>query len=46
VVGDREVAEDTVSVRSRAAGDQGARQVEEFLATALDEVARKVGARI
>jgi threonyl-tRNA synthetase len=46
VVGDREVAEGTVSVRSRSAGDQGARPVGEFVATALDEVARKVGAKL
>ena len=41
VVGDREMAEGTVSVRSRAAGDQGARTVEAFLDAALEEVRRK-----
>jgi threonyl-tRNA synthetase len=41
VIGDREAAEGTVAVRSRAGGDQGARPVEEFLAAAQAEVARK-----
>ena len=41
VVGDREMAEGTVSVRSRAAGDQGARTVEAFLGAALEEVRSK-----
>ena len=41
VTGDREAAEGTVSVRSRSAGDLGARAVEAFLADALDEVQRK-----
>jgi threonyl-tRNA synthetase len=41
VVGDREVTEDQVSVRSRTAGDLGARSVTEFVRTALDEIARK-----
>jgi threonyl-tRNA synthetase len=41
VVGDREAEQGTVSVRSRAAGDQGGRPVDEFLAAALEEVARK-----
>ena len=41
VVGDREMAEGTVSVRSRAAGDQGPRTVEAFLDAALDEIRRK-----
>jgi threonyl-tRNA synthetase len=41
VVGDREVADGSVSVRSRSAGDQGARAIDEFAAAALDEVARK-----
>ena len=34
VIGDREVAEGTVSVRSRSAGDLGARTVEAFVAAA------------
>ena len=37
VTGDREAAEGTVAVRTRAGGDQGARPVEEFIAAALDE---------
>jgi threonyl-tRNA synthetase len=41
VVGDREMAEATVSVRSRAAGDQGPRTVEVFLDAALAEVRSK-----
>jgi len=41
VTGDREAAEGTVSVRSRAAGDQGARPVDGFIAAALDEIRAK-----
>jgi len=41
VTGDREAAEGTVSVRSRAAGDQGARPVDGFIAAALDEIRTK-----
>ncbi|HVQ42047.1 MAG TPA: threonine--tRNA ligase [Vicinamibacterales bacterium] len=41
VIGDREAAEGTVAVRSRAGGDQGAKPVEEFLAAAQAEVTRK-----
>ena len=41
VVGDRETAEGTISVRSRAAGDQGPRTVEAFVEAALDEIRRK-----
>jgi threonyl-tRNA synthetase len=41
VVGDREAAEGTVSVRTRAGGDQGASPVDGFIASARDEVARK-----
>ncbi len=41
VTGDREVAEGTVAVRSRSAGDLGARPVADFVAAALAEVARK-----
>ena len=41
VVGDREVAEDTVAVRRRAGGDQGAQSVDAFIRTALDESDRK-----
>ena len=41
VVGDREAAEGTVAVRSRSAGDQGARAVEAFVTAALEEVRTK-----
>ena len=41
VVGDREVAEGTVSVRSGTAGDQGAQSVDSFVQAALEEVGRK-----
>lgn len=41
VVGDREMTEGTISVRSRAAGDQGPRTVEAFVEAALDEIRRK-----
>ncbi len=43
VVGDREAAEGLVAVRSRSAGDQGPRRVEEFIADALREVDEKAG---
>jgi threonyl-tRNA synthetase len=38
VVGDREAAEGTVSVRSRSGGDLGGKPVNEFVRAALDEV--------
>ena len=41
VVGDREAAEGTVAVRTRAGGDQGAQAVSAFVANALDDVKRK-----
>ncbi len=41
VIGDREAAEGTVAVRSRAAGDQGARAVEAFLDAARAEIAER-----
>jgi threonyl-tRNA synthetase len=41
VTGDREAAEGTVSVRSRSAGDLGARPIEAFIGDALDEIRRK-----
>jgi threonyl-tRNA synthetase len=41
VLGDREVAEQQVAVRSRAAGDQGARSLDDFLGAALAEVAER-----
>lgn len=44
VVGDREAAEGTVSVRTRTGGDQGASSIAAFAAAARDEVARKSSA--
>jgi threonyl-tRNA synthetase len=41
VVGDREQAESTVSVRSRAGGDQGSRAVADFIRDAQGEIAAK-----
>jgi threonyl-tRNA synthetase len=41
VIGDREAAESTVAVRSRAKGDLGARPFDQFLIDALAEVAQK-----
>jgi len=41
VVGDREVEQGTVSVRSRAGGDLGARTLDAFVADAVEEIARK-----
>jgi threonyl-tRNA synthetase len=41
VVGDREMADGTVSVRSRAEGDRGPATVDVFIGSALDEVRRK-----
>ena len=41
VVGDREAAENTVAVRSRAKGDLGARAVGQFVTDALAEVQAK-----
>jgi threonyl-tRNA synthetase len=41
VIGDREAAEGTVAVRSRTAGDLGARPLRDFIASAADEVQRK-----
>jgi len=41
VVGDREHAEGTVSVRTRAGGDQGASPVDAFIGSAREEIARK-----
>jgi len=38
VIGDREAAEGTVAVRTRAGGDQGAQSVEAFVSVALAEV--------
>jgi threonyl-tRNA synthetase len=41
VIGDREVAEGTIAVRSRTGGDLGSRPVDAFLEAARDEIARK-----
>jgi len=41
VTGDREAAEGTVAVRSRAGGDQGAQPVEAFVRAAREEIARR-----
>jgi threonyl-tRNA synthetase len=41
VTGDREAAEGTVAVRSRSAGDLGARGIDQFITDALDEERRK-----
>ena len=41
VVGDREAAEGTISVRTRAGGDQGPKSVDEFVTLAHDEIERK-----
>ncbi|HEX5313718.1 MAG TPA: His/Gly/Thr/Pro-type tRNA ligase C-terminal domain-containing protein, partial [Gammaproteobacteria bacterium] len=41
VTGDREAAEDTVSVRSRSGGDLGARSVDDFIGDAQAEIAAK-----
>jgi threonyl-tRNA synthetase len=41
VVGDREAAEGTVSVRSRSGGDLGARTLERLTDDARAEVARR-----
>jgi threonyl-tRNA synthetase len=41
VVGDRESAEGTVSVRARAAGDLGPSRVSDFIGKAREEIARK-----
>jgi threonyl-tRNA synthetase len=41
VVGDRESAEGTVSVRTRAGGDQGPKTIDDFVRAAQDEVGRR-----
>jgi threonyl-tRNA synthetase len=41
VVGDREAAEGTVSVRERSGGDKGSSSVNDFITKALEEVASK-----
>jgi threonyl-tRNA synthetase len=41
VVGDREAAERTVSVRTRSGGDQGPSTVRDFIAIMRDEIGRK-----
>jgi threonyl-tRNA synthetase len=41
VVGDKEAESQTVAVRSRSGGDQGAQDLDAFIEAALDEVRRK-----
>jgi threonyl-tRNA synthetase len=41
VVGDREAADGTVSVRTRSGGDQGPKSVNDFLGLAREEIERK-----
>jgi len=41
VVGDRESADGTVSVRTRAGGDQGSRAIDAFITSAREEIAHK-----
>jgi threonyl-tRNA synthetase len=41
VVGDREAADGTVSVRARSGGDQGPKSVDDFLGLAREEIERK-----
>ena len=41
VVGQKEEEENTVSVRSRAAGDEGARSLDTFIADILKEIETK-----
>jgi len=41
VVGDREAADGTVSVRTRSGGDQGPKRVDDFLGLAGEEIERK-----
>ena len=41
VVGDREAAEGTVSVRERSGGDRGSSSIDAFVAAAREEIAHK-----
>jgi threonyl-tRNA synthetase len=41
VIGDREAADGTVSVRSRSGGDLGPRSVDAFITDALGEIQRR-----
>jgi threonyl-tRNA synthetase len=41
VTGDREAADGAVSVRSRSAGDLGARSLQDFIAAAREEIRAK-----
>ena len=43
VTGDREAAESTVAVRSRAGGDLGGKTLEQFIQDALQEIGNKQG---
>jgi threonyl-tRNA synthetase len=46
VVGDREAAEGTVSVRERSGGDKGSSSIEAFIAAAREEIAHKSKATV
>jgi len=41
VTGDREAADGAVAVRHRTDGDRGARSVDDFITSALEEVQRR-----
>ena len=46
VVGDREAAEGAVAVRSRSGGDLGSQPLDAFIASAREEVERKVSCQL
>lgn len=46
VVGQKESEEGTVSVRSRFAGEEGTKTVDEFLAQIKEEIASKVNRQV
>ena len=41
IIGDQEVADGTLSIRSRKEGDEGAKLVDQFIADALVEINTK-----
>ena len=41
IVGDKEAENGTVSVRTRAGGDEGSMQVEDFIAKLVEEVSTR-----
>jgi threonyl-tRNA synthetase len=43
VVGDREVEEQTVAVRTRKGGDQGAKSIQQFIDAAEQEIRERRG---